>query len=235
MAAVIVCSDFGAQENKLCQFPLSLYIFAMKSWDCIPWSYFFECWVLSPVFHSPLAPSSRGSVVLHFLTLDLYHLHIWSCWYFSWQSWFQLAIHPALHFAWCTLHRIQISRMKNITLMLSFPNFEPVIVPCLVLTVFSWTSYRFLKRQVRWSGIPISLRIFQFVVIHTVKGFSIVNEVKLDVFLEFLFFFYEPMDVGNLFSGPSAFSKSGFYLWKFSVHVLLKPCLKDFEDYLASM
>ena len=83
--------------------------------------------------------------------------------------------------------------------------------------------------------MPISLRIFQFVVIHTVKGFSIVNEAKLDVFLEFLCFFYEPMDVGNLFSGPSAFSKSRFYLWKFSVHVLLKPCLKDFEDYLASM
>ena len=101
MAAIIVCSDLGAQENKLCQFPLSLYIFAMKWWDCISSSYFFECWVLSPLFCFLILPLSRGSVVLfHFLTLDLYHLHIWSCWYFSWQSWFQLAIHPAPHFAW---------------------------------------------------------------------------------------------------------------------------------------
>ena len=62
-------------------------------------------------------------------------------------------------------------------------------------------------RQVRWSGIPISLRIFQCVAIHTVKGFSIVNEAEVDAFLEFLCFFYDPTDVGNLISGSSAFSK----------------------------
>ena len=58
-----------------------------------------------------------------------------------------------------------------------------------------------------WSSIPISLRIFQFVVIHTVKGFAIINEAEVDVFLEFACFFYDPMDVGNLISGPSAFLK----------------------------
>ena len=67
----------------------------------------------------------------------------------------------------------------------------------------------------------------QFVVIHTVKGFSIVNE-EVDVFLEFLCFFYYPSDVGNLISGSSVFSKSSLYIWKFLVHILLKPCLKDF-------
>ena len=79
------------------------------------------------------------------------------------------------------------------------------------------------------------LRIFQFVAIHTVKGFSIVNEAEVDVYLEFSCFFYDPMDVGNLISGSSAFSKSSVYIWKFSVHVLLKSSFKDFEHCLASM
>ena len=73
----------------------------------------------------------------------------------------------------------------------------------------------------------------QAVVIHTVKGFSVVNEA--DVFLEFPSFLYDPVEVGNLISGSSAFSKPSFYIWKFSVHVLLKPSLEDFEHYLATM
>ena len=73
----------------------------------------------------------------------------------------------------------------------------------------------------------------KFVGIHAVKGFSIVSEA--DVFLELSCFFYDPLDVGNLISGSSAFSKSSLYIWKFLVHVLLKSSLKDFEHYLASM
>ena len=75
----------------------------------------------------------------------------------------------------------------------------------------------------------------QFVVMHTVKGFSIVNEAEVDVFLEFLCFFYDPMDVGNLISGSSAFSKSSLYIWKFSVLVLLTPSLEGFKHDLAGM
>ena len=75
----------------------------------------------------------------------------------------------------------------------------------------------------------------QFIVIHTVKGFSIVIEAEVDVFLEFPCFFCDPTDVGNLISDSSAFSKSKLYTWKFLVHVLLKPSLKDFDNYLASM
>ena len=69
----------------------------------------------------------------------------------------------------------------------------------------------------------------QFVVIHRIKGFSIVNETEIDVFLEFSFFFYYPADVGKLISGSSAFSKPIFNIWKFTVHVLLKPALENFE------
>ena len=69
--------------------------------------------------------------------------------------------------------------------------------------------------------------------INTVKGFSVVNEA--DCFLEFSCFSYDPVDIGNLISGSSAFSKSSLYIWKLLVHILLKPSLKDFEYYLASM
>ena len=71
--------------------------------------------------------------------------------------------------------------------------------------------------------------------IHIVKGFSIVNEADVVVFLEFSGFFYDPTDVGNLISGSSAFSKSSLNIWKFSVHVLLKPNLENFEHYFASV
>ena len=75
----------------------------------------------------------------------------------------------------------------------------------------------------------------QFVVIHTVKGFGIVNKEEIDVFLELSCFFDDPTDVGNLTSGFSAFSKSSLNIWMFSVHVLLKPSLENFEHYLTSV
>ena len=74
-----------------------------------------------------------------------------------------------------------------------------------------------------------------FVVIYTVKGFSVVNKAEVDVFLEFSCFFDDPADVGSLISGSSAFSKSSLNILKFMVHVLLKPGLENFEHYLASM
>ena len=73
----------------------------------------------------------------------------------------------------------------------------------------------------------------QFVVIHTAKGFSIVNEAEVDVFLELSCFFYDPTDVDNLISASSAFSKSSLNIWKFLVHELLKPSLENFEHYFA--
>ena len=75
----------------------------------------------------------------------------------------------------------------------------------------------------------------EFVVIHTVKGFGAVNKAEVDVFLELSCFFYGPMDVGNLISGSPAFSKSSLNIWKFTVHVLLKSGLENFQHYLASV
>ena len=75
----------------------------------------------------------------------------------------------------------------------------------------------------------------QFIVIHTVKDFGIVNKAEVHVFLELSCFFDDPTDVGNLISGSSAFSKSILNIWKFTVHVLLKSGLEDFEHYFASV
>ena len=75
----------------------------------------------------------------------------------------------------------------------------------------------------------------QFIVIHTVKGFGIVNKAEMDVFLGLSCFFNDPAEVGNLISVPSAFSKTNLNIWKFTVHVLLKPGLENFEYYFTSM
>ena len=115
-----------------------------------------------------------------------------------------------------------------------FPILNQFIVPCLVLTVGSWPAYRFLRRQVRWSGIAISFKNFPQCVWSTQSDFSI-NEVEVNVLLKFLCFFCDPTDVGSLISGFSAFSQSSLYIWEFTVHILLEPTLENFEHYFASM
>ena len=75
----------------------------------------------------------------------------------------------------------------------------------------------------------------QFIVINTVKGFGIVNKAEIDVFLELSCFFDDPLDVGSLISGSPAFSKTSLNIWKFTVHILLKPGLENFEHYFTSM
>ena len=93
-----------------------------------------------------------------------------------------------------------------------------------------WYSHLFKN----FSGFFLSLFFF-FFVIHTVKDFSIVNEAEVDVLLQFSWFFYDPMNIGNLISGSSAFSKSSLDIWMVSVHILLKPSLENFEHYFANV
>ena len=88
----------------------------------------------------------------------------------------------------------------------------------------------------RLGGLAFSSQIFQqFLAIHIVKGFGIVNKEEEDAFLEFSCFFNDPVDVGNLISGSSAFSKSSLNIWKLMVHVLLKPGWENFEHYFTSV
>ena len=88
--------------------------------------------------------------------------------------------------------------------------------------------------QVVWYS-HLLMNFPQFVVIHTVKGFGIVNKAEVDVFLEISCFYHDPVDIGNLISGSSAFSKSGLNIWKFMVHILLKPGLENYEHYFPSV
>ena len=91
------------------------------------------------------------------------------------------------------------------------------------------------RRQVKGPYSHLFKNFPQFVMIHTVKGFSIVNETEVDVFPEFPCLLYDPANVGNLVSGSSAVPKTTLNIWKFMVHVLMKPGLENFEHYFTSM
>ena len=126
--------------------------------------------------------------------------------------------------------------------MYSFPNLEPVCWSmsssnCCFLTCIQVSQE---AGQVVWYS-HFFQNFSQFFVTHTVKGFGIVSKAEVDVFLELSCFFHDPVDVGNLISGSSAFSKGSWFLktslniWKFTVHVLLKPGLENSEHYFTSM
>ena len=156
-------------------------------------------------------------------------------WYFPRQSWFQLAIYPAQYFAGCTLHRSYTRRLTIFrSLLYSFPNFEAVSCSMAGFNCCSLTCIQVSQKIVRVVWYSHLFKNFpQFVVIHTVKCFNRVN--KTEVIVESNYFLYDPVDVGSLFTGSSAFSKPRLYIWKFSMHVLLKPSMKDFEHNLTSV
>ena len=146
-------------------------------------------------------------------------------------------LRPVQHFAWCTLHISKINRVKICSLdviLNSFPNFEPVCCSssnCCFLTCIQVSQET--GKMVWYSRLFQNFQ--QFIVIHTVKGFRVVNEAEVDVFLEFSCFFYDPTGVGNLISGSSDFSKFSWNISTFLVHVLLNPRLENFEHYFASI
>ena len=120
--------------------------------------------------------------------------------------------------------------------MYSFPYLEPVCCSmsssnCCFLTCIQISQE---AGKVVWYS-HLFQNFPQFIVIHTVKGFGIVNKAEVDVFLELSCFFDDPMDVGNLTSGSSTFSKSSLNIWKFMVHVLLKPGLENFKHHFTSV
>ena len=116
-----------------------------------------------------------------------------------------------------------------------FPIWNQSVVLYLVLSVVSWPAHRFPKGRSSGLVFPSFQNFPQFVVIHTDKGFGIVNKAEIDVFLELSCFFDDSMDVGNFVSGSSAFSKTSLNTWKFIVHILLKPGLENFEHYFTGV
>ena len=125
--------------------------------------------------------------------------------------------------------------ISKVSLTCSFPNLEPV--HCSVSSSNCCFLTSILVSQEAGNVIWYShlFQTFQFVVIHTVKDFGIVNKAEIDVFLELSCFFDDPSNVGNLISGSSAFSKSSLNIWKFTVHVRLKSGLENFEHYFTRM
>ena len=161
MAAITICSDFGAPPKKKSAMVSTVSPFAMKWWDQMPWSLFSECWVSSQLFHSPLSLTSRGSLVLlHFChrggviyvseVIDISHgILILAC---ASSSPAFLMMYSAYKL---NKHNDNIQPWRT-----PFPIWNQSVTPCPVLTVACWPAYRFLKRQFWWSGIPISFRIF---------------------------------------------------------------------------
>ena len=239
MAAVTVCSDFGAQENKISHCfhsprpPLSICheVMGLDAMIFIFWMLFFASFSLF----------SFTLLKRLFISSSLSAIRVVSSACLKLLLFLSAILVPACDSSspeFCMIYSAYKLNKQGDSMQAwhtPFPILNQSIVPCPILTVAFWPTYRFLRRQVRWSGIPISLRIFQFVVIHTVRGFCVVNEPEIDVFLEFSCFLYDQMNVGNLISGSFAFFKPSLNIWKVSVHVLLKTCLENFEHYLASM
>ena len=119
--------------------------------------------------------------------------------------------------------------------MYSIPNWEPVHCSMSSSNCCFLTCIQISQEAGKVVWYFHLLNFPQFVVIHTVKSFSVANEAEMDGFLEFSSFFYNSTDVGNLICGSSAFSKFNLYVWNFSVHILFKPSLKYFEHYFDSM
>ena len=180
MAAVTICSGFGAPPKySLSLFPLFTHLFAMKWWDQMPWSYFSECWVLSQLFHSftflKRLFSSSVSVIRvvssAYLKLLIFLLAILipGC----------ASSSPAFHIMYSAY---KLSKQGDSIQLWCTPFlvWNQSVVPCPVLTVASWPAYRLIRRQVRWSGIPISLRIpydYTVAVTNRFKGLDLIDRM----------------------------------------------------------
>ena len=206
----------------------------MKWWDQIPWSLFFEYWVLSQLFHS-LSLSSRGFWFLRFQLIRMVS-----------SAYLRLFIFlPAILIPACASSSPAFLMMYSAFKLnkkgdniqpwrTPFPIWNQSVVPCLFLSCFL-TCVQISQEagQVVWYS-HLFQNFPQFIVIHKVKSFRM-NEAEVDVFLEFSCFSYDPTDVGNLICGSTAFSKSSLNICKFLVHILLKPSLENYEYYFASV
>ena len=232
MDAVTICSDFRAQEKKVCH---CFHCFP----SYLPWSNGTGCHDLS-FWHVAFKPafllSSFNSIKRLFSSSLISAVRVVSPAYLRLLIFLLAILIPACASSSLAFH-MMFSAYKlnkqgdNIQWRIPFPIWKQFIVPCVVVTVASWPAHRSLRRQIRWSDIPISLRIFHSLL--WIKGFSVVKGA-INVFLEFSCFFLW-LDIGNLISDSSTFSKSSLNIWKFTVHVLLKLSLENFEHYYTSM
>ena len=192
MAAVTVCSDFGAWENKICYcatFPPSICHEVMQPNTTIL--------VFSMLSFKPAFPLSSFTLIKRlFSSSSLSAIKVVSSAYLRLLIFLLAILIPACDSSSLAFHMMYLQCDNIKPCHTPFSTLNQSVVSYLVLSVASWPSYRFLRREVRWSGMPMNFP--QFIVIHTVKSFHIVNEAEVDVFLELLCFLHDLLNVGNL-------------------------------------
>ena len=208
MAAVTFCSFFEVQENKLCH---CSYFFPFY----LPWSDGTRCHnftFLNVQFQASFFTHLFTFIKRLFRSASLSAIRVASSAYLRLLLFLLAALIPACESSSPAFYMMYFAVQPQHIL---FPILNQIIVPSPVLSFASWPAHRFLKRQVWYSHL---LKNFpQFVVIHTVNGFRIVNEAEIDVFLEFPCFLHDSTDV-NLISGVSTFTKPSLYIWKLLFH-----------------
>ena len=205
MAAVTICSDFGAQENKVCHcfhcFPIYLL-----------WSDGTGCHVFWMLSYMPaFSLSSFSFMKRQFSSSSLSAIRVVSSVYLRLLVFILAVLHLAFALSSLMYSAHKLNKQGDNIQHWHTP--FPIWICCSMSSsncVVFWPEYRFLRKPISWSYSHPFKNFPQFVVSHSVKGFSIFNEAEVDVLLEFSFFFYDPADIGNLISGSSIFSKSSF-------------------------
>lgn len=235
MAVVPIPSDFGNQENKICH---SFCFF----WFYFPWSdgtRCLDCSLLLAVFQA------RCFILLfHFIkrlfsssplsALEWCPLHVCSCWFFSWQSWFQLAIHPGQHFTCCTLQKVKCAAWQYKAMSHSFLNLEPVSCSRSNSKFALWPVYGLLRRQIRWSGTLISFRMFHSFLWSTQSKPLAESMKQKQIFFWNALAFFTIQKCWQFDLWFLCHFETHLRQWMFLVHELLKPSLKDFEQTLLA-
>ena len=206
----------------------------MKWWDQMPWSLFFGCWVLSQLFHSLflfhqealqflLALCPKGGVICISEAIDISPSNFES----------SLCSSGPTYLRMYSAYNLNKQGDNIQTWGTNLLIWNQLIVRCLFLTIASWPAYRFLRRQVRWSGIPISFRIFHSLLWSTQSKALTQSRKQSICFSGTLLIFLWSKGRWQLIYVFSAFSKPSLSIWNFSVHVLLKTHLENFEHYFA--
>ena len=220
MAAVTICSYFEAQEEEICHyFHLSpFYLLCSNGGRCYDLSFFL-------IYSLNLALSLSSSTLIKrlFSSSSISAIRVVSSTYLRLLMFLPPILIPACNLSTlaflmiCSVYRLNKQGDSRQPCHTPFSILNQLVVPYRVLTAASWPLYRFLRRQVRWSGVPISKSFPQFVMVHMVRRFNIVDETEINVFLTFPCFSYNPVNVSNLISSSSVFSKPSLDIWKFLV------------------